>query len=146
MLKTLMAGDSPRDALREIQQRAGLIRANAEFLRDEAVKSGLPTGVILGKASSDLREHRDRVAALAQTPGLNDLSADVGFDVEAGVQEVVAAADRVLDWVATGLPTDPDGWLLTQRFEGGQMVSRQLTPAECEGLIEALDALIAVIE
>ena len=146
MFRTDAAIDGPREALREAQQRAGVIKTNAGFLRAEAERAGLSARVLLGKASSDLREHRDRLDQLAATPGLADLSTEVGFDVEAGMRDVIAACDRVLGWVATGLPRDGEGWLLVYRFEAGQLTARTLTPAELSGLITELEALEALIQ
>ena len=146
MFRTDAAIDGPREALREAQQRAGVIKTNAGFLRAEAESAGLSAGVLLGKAGSDLREHRDRLDQLAATPGLADLSAEVGFDVEAGMRDLITACDRVLGWVATGLPQDAEGWLLVYRFEAGTLTPRILTPAELAGLITELAALEALIQ
>lgn len=146
MFKSFQASFSPREALQEAQQRAGVIKINAGFLREKAETSGLSAGIILGKACSDVREHRDRIAALANTPGLGDLSVEVGFDVEAGMQAIIAACDNVLSCIATSMPTGPDGWLAVQRFENGELVHRTLTPPELAGLIQELKKIEALID
>ena len=44
MFRTDAAIDGPREALREAQQRAGVIKTNAGFLRAEAERAGLSAG------------------------------------------------------------------------------------------------------
>lgn len=146
MFKAFIPAPTPRESLKEAQQRAGVIKANVTFLREEASQRGLEVNVILGKGLSDLREHRNRIAVLSEAIGLSDLSAEVGFDVVSGMAQVVEACDEVLSCIATSMPVDAEGWLLVQRFENGKIVHRNLRPEELSGLITALKKIEALID
>lgn len=70
---------------------------------------------------------------------------DGTYDFAARAQEFITACQDAASWIETNYPTDPQGWLLHQKFDAGSLSTRGLDTPVTAGLRTVLQAVIDAV-
>lgn len=96
-----------------------------------------------------LRASRGSGMAVAGVPGLSDYAKQVtgnpDYDIHAGFAAVLDAGSAVTDWIATNIPNDGSGGVVTQRFVDGDARPVLIPAADLAPLASLIDALILTL-
>jgi hypothetical protein len=104
---------------------------------------------IVFNAMRGVKVTRDILSANVGTAGLQAyvrvLYDNPAKDFVGEVNAAITACNVLLTWVATNFPKDANGYLLKDKIENGEIVSRTFTAAAMAGLVTEIDALIAAL-